>query len=117
MADYNEPVAFDMGISTLGRINFELWHCNSARRVKDLDTWHTSLLNIYLELIPFMKAEELIEHKALLHSCENQVLIYKNIKSRKLYDNFISWESKLRVLMDKKGLLMRKGEAAAGAMI
>jgi len=117
-SDYTDPAAYDMGISTLGRINFELWHCNTARREQDLDTWWTSLLNIYIELTPFMKESEKKEQELLLKSCEKTVLHFNpQLRSRRVYDNFIQWEILLRAMMDKKGLLMKKGESAAGAMI
>ena len=121
-SDYTDPAAYDMGISTLGRINFELWHCNTARREQDLElalhTWWTSLLNIYIELTPFMNESEKKEQNIHLKSCEKTVLHFNpQLRTRRVYDNFIQWEIVLRAMMDQKGLLMKKGEQAAGAMI
>lgn len=133
-----DPVAFNMGSSTLMRMNFELWHCNSSRREGDLDSWWVSLVNVYLELIPFMlesnKNPDKRIHNEFYANCEkayNSYTLYnKNfqrssqhnrdvqyIPPRQAYDLFIKWEIALRTCMDEKGLLMKKGDSAAGAMV
>tara|TARA_R100000306_G_C4367187_1_gene138229 strand:+ start:530 stop:937 length:408 start_codon:yes stop_codon:yes gene_type:complete len=135
MSEYNEdPAAFNMGLHTLSRINFELWHCNTARREHSLDSWWTSLLNIYVELEAFMTEKERGEHKLIHKLCEssynnlsqynqnfnNSMKSTRNVSynpPRQSYDEFIKWEMELRKCMDKHGLLMKKGESAIGAMI
>tara|TARA_R100000808_G_scaffold3929_1_gene13361 strand:- start:1936 stop:2289 length:354 start_codon:yes stop_codon:yes gene_type:complete len=109
---------WNMGGNTLGRMNFELMHCNNARRFQDFDTWWSSLQNLHMEIIPFLNTEENIKHDNLRSLCERSVLHYNSqFPSRALFNNFNKWERNLRIAMDKKNLLIKKGESATGAMI
>ena len=107
-----------MGGNTLGHMNYELMWCNNARRTQDFDTWWSSLQNLHMEIIPFLNKEEASTHDQLRGICEQSVLYFNaQHPSRALFNNFNKWESSLRIAMDKKGLLIKKGESALGAMI
>lgn len=109
---------WSMGGSTLGRMNFELMYCNNARRHQDFDSWWSSLQNLHMEIIPFLNKEENSLHDELRGLCERSVLHYNaEFPTRVLFNNFYKWERTIRIAMDNKGLLIKKGESALGAMI
>ena len=71
-----DPVAFDMGISTLSRINYWLWKCNEANFNNDIDNWFKGLKIIYKETNAFMKDKEIEEHGEKLEQTEESYKEY-----------------------------------------
>jgi hypothetical protein len=125
MPDEMEMPQFDMSISTLQRINFQLWLCNSAKTEKNMENWWTALMNVYVELVPFLDDQEKEYHinkyklserayAKYLHIERNQQIMskYSNIininPSREAFDNFLTWEIEMRESLHKHGLLMKK---------
>lgn len=129
----DEPVAFDMGVSTLTRINYWLWKCNEFSFADDVHNWYKALKIIYKEGHPFMKskAEDYKEPEGMNKAYEKYIewessMIVLSRQNRnhlgtnpdkKIFDLLGEWELKLRNFLDKAGLLMRKGEDAKSAML
>jgi len=127
----DEPVAFDMSVSTLVRINYWLWRANHAQFEEDPITWFKTLKIIYKEISPFLNKKNKKEEKTemevqeeKLDKVEENYKKYikeitnkqKNKLSRDIFDSLFSWDIELRKKADEKGLLMRKGEDAATTM-
>ena len=127
----DETTAFDMGISTLMRINYWLWRCNEAGAGDDVIDWFKSIKIVYKESDAFMNDKEREEHKEHLKTVEKSyssfIKYMDNYKAnpkqyhlftppREVFDQLFNWELLLRRILDRKGLLMRKGESAATAM-
>jgi len=115
--DFSDPVALDMGYSTLGRMHYILIMSNTAFAQQDLPTWWKCILVLYRELSPFLSKEEFEFHKAQKSECEKAIPLNGVVTSRKPWDRCSDWEIEIRRSMHKKGLLMKVGESAAGAMI
>lgn len=132
-----DSAAFNMGADTLTRINYQLWHCNGARTEGSIEAWWPALVNIYVEVNPYLndtkKDPEKLIHEEFYKKGEEAYskfnLYNKNyqrssqynkhvqyIPPREAYDLFMKWELELRSSMDKHGLLMKKADTVMGAM-
>jgi len=127
-----ERSEFDMSFSTLGRINYQLWHANESRRDGDYGGWWKSLENIYVEISTFLKDKDSDYQFERYEHCEqlykqwaqyntNYTNQPKGMKSNytppNVHRQWFMWEQELRKLMDKHGLLMKKAEDSYGATI
>lgn len=127
-----EPNAYDMGISTLVRINYWLWKCNEASYADDAEGYYKAVKTVYKESHTFMKDKEREKHQDWLKKAESSYKEYletiQNINSlpsneriivklpKKIFDVLFDWELELRSILDAKGLLMKKGEDAGMTM-
>ena len=62
------------------------------------------------------------EYSNYLRFIDRQHNSYKHVKRninppRKIFDLLFGWELKLRKILEERGLLMKKGDSAYGAMI
>lgn len=132
--EIQDPAAFDMSISTLGRINFQLWKANEAQSTDNPDVWFKSLKIVYKEIDNNMKDKEREFHEDMHKRVEesftefikyleyyNQMVSkHKKIPfepPRKIFDLLFSWEKELRRNKYLSELLMRKGDRADRAML
>lgn len=134
----DEPVVFDMGVSTLMRINYWLWKCNEASASDNVNDWFKAVKTIYKEADAFMsdskKEGEKSEREAAAERLDEITGVYRNYLKwergrkqvsslaygdppREIFDMLMEWEMDLRRFLEKKGLLMRKGEDAKQAML
>ena len=121
-----DKAAFDMGFSTLTRVNFWLWKCNIAENADNAPDWYKCCKTLFKEADVFMSDKEVEEHENIMKQTEEayrRYIIHRNNSKGKtappkeIYDKLFNWERKLRRILDKKGLLMRKGERADMAML
>lgn len=138
MADENynfetgEKPLFDMGFSTLTRINYELWSANQAEKKNDIDEWFNSLKVIYKEAEIYIPEKDKEKHIARMKEVEkyyDQFTSYNNMyrnlskvravmysPPKAIFDSLFKWDIELRRVLDKAGLLMKKGEDASSTM-
>lgn len=126
--------AFDMGISTLQRINYRLWKCNEAQEQNDVDCWYENVKIIYKETMAFFKKDGKVKTKQENNYKQTQESYRKYIEYRTQYsthkrfykvyappkdifEKLLLWEMELRDLLEQKGLLMRKTDDPSSAMI
>ncbi len=130
-----EESAFDMSFSTLGRINYLLWKANTAQDTDNVDAWVKTLRVLFKETSTSMTAtqlednikkyeEEIIpEYKKYINYISQHsfnVRIDPDIRfqpPKRIFDLLFNWEIELRTILDKKGLLMKRGDRADRAMI
>lgn len=123
---------YDMSFSTLGRINYQLWHANESRRENDYDGWWKSLENIHMEILTFLKTDEKTELTKQYDDCQKTYEDWATYNANyshqpthkrgpynppRVHKDWIKYESRLRELMDKYGLLMKKAEDSWGATV
>lgn len=127
---YEDQSAFDMGISTLGRINYWLYQANNYNFSNDPPNYYNALVVIYNELTPFLqqKPERLKVHVDLSNACQKYLNIYLNayntaknlnkpfMPPRQAFDSLHEWDRQLRIDLKKCGLLMRLSESSLGDM-
>lgn len=120
----NDDEPFNMGFSTLVRINYELWTCNNSQKDNNLIDWHNALLNLGKEIYPFMKKAELEKHEELKKNANKEyseyiTLLNSNanfedgtpiIPSQKVYNALYDWEIHTRYVLYRAKLLMKGGE-------
>lgn len=128
---YGDQSAFDMGISTLGRINYWIYQANNCNYNNDPPAYFNSLLVVYHELIPFIqkKLDRVEFHETLSSTCQKHLHKFINLKNnaqtlnkpfvppRDVFDSLHRWDKELRIDLKKTGLLMREGERADTAML
>lgn len=127
---YETKTAFDLGISTLGRINYWLYNANNFNFNNKPDDYFNSLIILYHEIIPFIqKKKERVEyHDNQMKKIRNQLnrlinIINSNQRLKtntavpaELFESLQEWDREIRVDLKRTGLLMREGEDVYGAM-
>jgi hypothetical protein len=134
--EYTEQTAFDMGISTLQRINFLLYNINNFAHQHNYGEWYRTQRILFLEVAPFIDPKDQNKEKIKLLLKEARLLVSKYQK--KLYnfqanakhlkdvpftppvgieETLYNLDLELRSALKKSGLLMRKGEDATSSML
>lgn len=128
----SENFTFDMSFSTLGRINFWLWQTNNASFNDDVHSWRKSLRNVFKEAETFLKKEDKKEMLEQLKNIEveyskylsyeasaanRQFKKFKPYPPRAIFDCLFNCEVELRSLLDKEGLLMKRGEDSGKSVL
>ena len=115
---------FNMAVSWLNRLNYYFYICDDASQNLDLHGWFQSLMILNRELCTEMKeaeeAEQTSKARALFKQINNQ-LQYQQRTGKKgippeLYWQLHEYETFLRKVMDKSGLLKRVTEDAMKAL-
>jgi hypothetical protein len=127
--EVNEMSFYDMGVSTIIRINYWLWRCNEAQAADNAENWVKAVKVIYKECDTFMKDKEIEDHRQWMENInqqlgryldwKNRCLSTKNAKypPRDLFDALLAWEMLLRRILDRKGLLLKKTDNINRAMV
>jgi len=124
---------FDMGLGTVMRINWELTFLNQATIQDNPHEIYRRLINVYLEVIPFIikksgkyatdREKYHIDQKKKVETSFVQYQAYLNNPRgykgapRAIYDNLLEWNAELRKDLLKCDLLMRSGEKTGSAMV
>lgn len=112
--------AFDMSISTLMRINYNLYIANTlsgAENVEGLKDWFDSVRVVDREIHPLLNENEIETVKELRFDVNRTLNINnRNINKGILYDKVDSYEREIRRLIHKYKLYMKKGEDAGTAI-
>lgn len=130
--NYEQQTGFDMGISTLQRINYWIYHCNEYSFGENVVDWRKALKVLFREAYPFMKGDEQTDYKNKMNMIDgdykrfldyqNNYYAQRNSKYNvykpptDIYGSLDSFDKELRVLLKKKGMLMKEGEDARFAM-
>jgi hypothetical protein len=129
----NSEVQFDMGVSTLQRINYWLYVTNEVSyQDKPLERYK-SLKRVYAELYPFISNEKDKDRREVHNKFKQQIeASYSNYQKRKefqtsrfgrassprgVYDLLDGWELEIRRDLHAKKLYMRMGDDAGSVML
>ncbi len=121
--DGSKPV-FDMGLSTLSRVNYQLWKANEAKSQDNPNELFKALTIIFDEVYPFMDKSALEHNKKLEKKASEELIKHFSFLQSKqrpqgnmnVWPVLMEWRRVLQVELKKAGLLMREGEDSWSAM-
>jgi len=115
---------FNMAVSWLNRLNYYFYKVDEAAENLDLYAWFQGLMILNRELVTEMKADEETSHNKKAKELFTQIQTQMNQQKRTgragippaLYWELHEYETYLRKIMDKSGLLKRVQEDALKAL-
>ncbi len=114
MENFDEKTAFNMGLATLERMNNLLIDLHEFNLSQNIGAIKGVLFEIYKEVFPFLKKNEKHDGNELWYDIEdftiNQIDANTIEYDNRLYDELNNFDFWLRDMMNKKGLLMSKGD-------
>lgn len=123
-----EKKGFDMGISTLYRINYWIATSNNFSFDEDVNSYLKALNNVYKEIIPFLreKKDRREYYKTLKAKIRTALEKYNNVMSQdkiiynpsnELLELLEEFDVELRFDTDKEGLYMKRLPGSDTAML
>lgn len=88
---------------------------NEAKARHDFEAWKEGLFALYMELVGLMKEDERQEAEKLIQFAENAIIA--SIQPANTFKRFLTAEKYLRIIIQKKGLLVPMKDDPRTAMM